>query len=65
VVGFVKALEMAERGFEAWASKSHNKKWFRLIDGTPIKNDLCVNIAEAIVRSDNSEFSEEGRFGKR
>lgn len=37
-----------EAGIEQWKAKSHNKKWVRLVDGTPILNDLLVNIAEAV-----------------
>lgn len=46
---FFKALTIARRGFDQWASEPHNKRWFRRIDGTPIPNDLLVNIAEAMV----------------
>jgi hypothetical protein len=45
---FPNAMTIAEHGFDAWAAKAHNAKWVRLIDGTPIKNDLLVNIALAI-----------------
>ena len=49
------ALALAEKGFDAWAAKPHNRKWFRKIDGTPIKNDLLVNIATAVCRSRSSQ----------
>ena len=39
-------IQIAQRGFEAWTAKPHNKRWFRKIDHTPIPNDLVVNIAE-------------------
>lgn len=42
-------ITTVERGFEAWAGKLHNAKWARWFDGTPIKNDLCVCIAEEII----------------
>ena len=45
------ALSFAEKGFNAWAAKDHNRKWVRKIDGTPIKNDLLVNIATAIAEA--------------
>ncbi len=45
------ALALAEKGFDAWAAKPHNRKWFRKIDGTPIKNDLLVNIATAFAEA--------------
>ena len=48
-MGFIGAMDIVERGFIAWKDKPHNKKWFKHIDGTPIPNDLAVNIAEAIV----------------
>jgi hypothetical protein len=40
------AIETAQRGLERWKAKPHNAKWWRRIDGTPIPNDLIVNIAE-------------------
>lgn len=49
VIPWPRALDMAQAGFDAWAAKPHNRKWVRRIDGTPIKNDLLVNIADAIV----------------
>ena len=54
-MNFVRAMAIAEEGFEAWAAKEHNRKWLRRIDGTPIRNDLLVNIAEAMVRDANRE----------
>jgi hypothetical protein len=48
LIGFVEAMNIVERGFIAWKDKSHNRKWFKRIDGTPIPNDIAVNIAEAI-----------------
>jgi hypothetical protein len=48
-MNYMTAMAIAEAGFDVWASKEHNKKWVRRIDGTPIKNDLLVNIAEAMV----------------
>lgn len=41
-------LENIQRGYEAWAAKARNAKWVRKIDGTPIANDIVVNIFEAI-----------------
>ena len=43
----IKCMAIAKQGFDAWAQKDHNRRWFRKIDGTPIPNDLTVNIAEA------------------
>ena len=48
-MNFMTAMAIAEAGFDAWAAKEHNKKWVARIDGTPIRNDLLVNIAEAMV----------------
>lgn len=39
-------IAIAQRGFEKWRAKEHNKKWFRKIDGTPIPNDVVVCIAQ-------------------
>jgi hypothetical protein len=50
-VDFVAALQIADRGFNAWKDKPHNAKWFKRIDGTPIPNDLLVNIANEIIIS--------------
>ena len=33
-----------QRGYEFWASKPHNAKWVRRIDGTPIPNDIPVSV---------------------
>lgn len=46
---FQEALETATHGLETWRAKPHNARWWRRIDGTPIPNDLLVNIAEAFV----------------
>ena len=50
-MNWANALAIAEKGFDAWAAKPHNRKWFRKIDGTPIKNDLLVNIATAFAEA--------------
>ena len=50
-IGYMEAMSFAKRGFDDWAAKDHNKKWVRLLDGTPIENDLLVNIAIAFSRS--------------
>lgn len=47
-MNFIQAMDIVEQGFEAWAAKEHNRKWVSRIEGTPIRNDLLVNIAEAI-----------------
>lgn len=39
-------MTIARRGFEHWAAKPHNRRWFKKIDGTPISNDLPVCIAD-------------------
>jgi hypothetical protein len=55
----MEAFALVEKGFENWKNKEHNKKWFKRIDGTPIPNDLMVNIAMAIAEADpNNKFSE-------
>lgn len=50
-IGFLDAMNIVERGFDTWKDKPHNAKWYSRIDGTPIPNDLKVNIAEAICHS--------------
>ncbi len=35
-------------GIEVWAGKPHNRKWLKKIEGTPILNDLTVNITAAL-----------------
>jgi hypothetical protein len=49
------AMKAAEAGLETWRSKPHNKRWWRLIDGTPIPNDLIVCIAQAVARASGGE----------
>jgi len=44
----INSMAVAETGFGTWAAKPHNVKWVRLIAGTPIENDLIVNMANAI-----------------
>lgn len=46
---FHRAMTVARQGLDAWKAKPHNARWWRRIDGTPIPNDLLVNIAEAFV----------------
>ncbi|MDR3464204.1 MAG: hypothetical protein P4L76_18020 [Beijerinckiaceae bacterium] len=57
-LNFVEALEACKRGLEAWRDEPHNAKWWRRIDGTPIPNDLLVNIAEIIVQTANADRAE-------
>lgn len=45
---FTDLLKAAQQGLEIWAAKPGNHKWWKRIDGTPIPNDLLVNIVEAI-----------------
>lgn len=47
VCGYAQALSICKRGLEDWKSKSHNKRWWKMIDGTPIPNDLLSCIAES------------------
>ena len=47
-MNFGEALDLAQEGLARWKGKEHNAKWWRRIDGTPIPNDLLVNIAEVI-----------------
>ena len=60
---FNEAMSAAETGFATWATKPHNKKWARRLDGTPIPNDLLVCIAEAVVRA--STYVDEGGNARR
>src|SRR5258708_15624819 len=47
-----KAMDLARKGFIVWSAKSHNAKWVRKIEGTPIANDLIVCIAEAFAKDE-------------
>ena len=58
-MNFMEAMKLAETGFDTWASMQHNRKWFNRIDGTPIKNDLLVNIAEAIVEGTREKVEDD------
>jgi hypothetical protein len=46
-VDFIDARDIAQIGYDAWAGRNHNERWVKLIEGTPIPNDLIVTIAEA------------------
>src|SRR5271155_3529283 len=46
--GFTEVLRAADAGLKRWAEKPGNAKWWKRIDGTPIPNDLLVNIAESV-----------------
>lgn len=46
-ITLTEAIQIAKAGYAAWATKPHNKRWYRRIDGTPVPNDLTVTIAEA------------------
>lgn len=46
-LSLIEAMKIAEQGIKTWREKPHNAKWWRRIDGTPIPNDLMVNVAEA------------------
>lgn len=50
-LSFIQAMDIAEDGLRRWREKDHNKKWWRKIDGTPIPNDLLVNIAESMIEA--------------
>ena len=56
---FITAMNIVEEGFRVWREKPHNAKWWRRIDGTPIPNDLAVNIAEAMCRYKSPEIGSE------
>jgi hypothetical protein len=45
---FTDLLKAAWEGLAIWAAKPGNQKWWKRIDGTPIPNDLLVNIVERI-----------------
>ena len=48
-------MQDVQGGYDAWAAKPHNAKWVRKIDGTPIPNDIVVNIFEALKASRSAE----------
>jgi len=45
---WVSLLDHAKQGLENWARKPHNRKWWRKIDGTPIPNDLMIEVCKEI-----------------
>lgn len=47
-------LNDVQRGYARWAVKPHNAKWVRKIDGTPIANDIVVNIFNTL-RDDGAD----------
>lgn len=48
---FNELLTLCQRAHGIWRCKPHNKKWSKKLDGTPILNDLMVNVAETITRA--------------
>lgn len=50
-MNLTQAIQIAQAGVQEWANRPHNARWWRRIDGTPIPNDLSVNIAEAFYRA--------------
>ena len=64
-LNFVEALEACMRGFEIWCSKPHSAKWWQRIDGTPIPNDLLVNIAEIVAQTANADRAERDAIGRK
>jgi hypothetical protein len=58
MINFVTALALCEQGLARWKAKPHNAKWWRRIDGTPIPNDLLVNIAEEIANAEQIRKTE-------
>lgn len=51
---FTDVMQLIDRGWDSWASKSHNHKWSRRVEGTPIRNDLTCAIAHAIADFQNN-----------
>jgi len=51
------SLDDVQCGYDAWAAKPHNAKWVRKIDGTPIANDIVVNIFNTL-RDEADEWSD-------
>jgi hypothetical protein len=65
-MNFVDAMTAAQAGFDSWAAKPHNAKWFKRIDGTPIPNDLLVNVSEAFLAALKAEpVAEVAQLGAR
>jgi hypothetical protein len=54
---YIEAMEALERGLAEWRSKPHNKRWWRLIDGTPIPNDLLVCMAMELSKRDREAWA--------
>lgn len=54
MMDFTEALRLVDIGFEKWVKKPHNAAWIRRFDGTPIRNDVAVCIAEAIAANTRS-----------
>jgi hypothetical protein len=45
---YLNVERIVHKGFQQWAEKPHNKKWVKRLEGTPIANDLLVNITAAM-----------------
>ncbi len=52
-----------QAGFDRWAAKPHNAKWVRKLDGTPIANDIVINIFEELkAAADSGEADPDDAF---
>jgi len=49
-IDYAKVFAAVERGYMNWARKPHNRRWAAKLDGSPIANDIMVNITEEVVR---------------
>lgn len=59
---FTRALDIATGVFDRY--REERPKWYRLIDGTPIINDLGVRMAEALSRRDAERARYRVRCGR-
>jgi predicted HAD superfamily phosphohydrolase YqeG len=48
-VSFTEILKVVNFGYSKWASKPHNHKLSKKLEGTPAPNDMAVNITDEIV----------------
>jgi hypothetical protein len=54
----MKTYQKVLKGWRNWASLEHNAKWVKLLEGTPIQNDLSVHIAREINAPEETTFQE-------
>ena len=59
-LSWVALLDHAKAGLESWSRRPHNKRWWKRIDGTPIPNDLLIDVCKSIAAALTESEAEDG-----